>query len=79
MSAILLAAYLAPGWVPSEWNYRWSLPSDPLSDEGLGGGITWALDPAPGRVVRMQLGLISGVLRGECATLRMWLPVADVS
>ena len=37
MSAILLAAYLAPGWVPSEWNYRWSLPSDPLSDEGLGG------------------------------------------
>ena len=30
MSAILLAAYLAPAWVPSEWNYRWSLPSDPL-------------------------------------------------
>ena len=144
MSAILLAAYLAPAWVPSEFNYRWSLPSDPLSDEGLGGGITWALDPsfcdtmlpsfhedAPttryyrfvdckeikdafirafatwsanhkqirfldvstecersglgagcaevGRVVRMQLGLIAGVLRGECATLRMWLPVADVS
>ena len=44
MSAILLAAYLAPAWVPSEFNYRWSLPSDPLSDEGLGGGITWALD-----------------------------------
>ena len=30
MSAILLAVYLAPAWVPSEWNYRWSLPSDPL-------------------------------------------------
>ena len=44
MSAILLAAYLAPAWVPSEFNYRWSLPSDPLSDEGLGGGVTdiWA-------------------------------------
>ena len=37
-------AILAPAWVPSEFNYRWSLPSDPLSDEGLGGGITWALD-----------------------------------
>ena len=22
MGAILLAAYLAPGWVPSEWNSR---------------------------------------------------------
>ena len=39
-------AILAPAWVPSEFNYRWSLPSDPLSDEGLGGGITWALDPS---------------------------------
>ena len=32
-------AILGPAWVPSEFNYRWSLPSDPLSDEGLGGGI----------------------------------------
>ena len=39
-------AILPHAWVPSEWNYRWSLPSDPLSDEGLGGGITWALDPS---------------------------------
>ena len=36
----------ATAWVPLPYHYRWSLPSDPLSDVGLGGGITWALDPS---------------------------------
>ena len=33
MAVVLM---LAAGWVPSPYHYRWSLPSDPLSDVGLG-------------------------------------------
>ena len=33
-------------WVPVPFGFRWSLPADSRSYEGLGGGIAWALDPA---------------------------------
>ena len=42
MALLLLAA---PAWVPSPFSYRWALPADARSFEGLGGGIAWALDP----------------------------------
>ena len=25
--------------------YRWSIPANTISDEGLGGGIAWVMDP----------------------------------
>ena len=43
MSTLLL---LPVAWVPVPFGFRWSLPADSRSYEGLGGGIAWALDPA---------------------------------
>ena len=43
MSSLLL---LPVAWVPVPFGFRWSLPADSRSYEGLGGGIAWALDPA---------------------------------
>ena len=43
MALLLLAA---PAWVPSPFSYRWGLPADARSFDGLGGGIAWALDPS---------------------------------
>ena len=43
MCSLLL---LPVAWVPVPFGFRWSLPADSRSYEGLGGGIAWALDPA---------------------------------
>ena len=43
MALLLLAA---SAWVPSPFSYRWGLPADARSFDGLGGGIAWALDPS---------------------------------
>ena len=72
MALLLLAA---PAWVPSPFSYRWGLPADARSFDGLGGGIAaGGGDGAYGGVDAADEGV--GFRREQARRLKRW---ADMS